>query len=89
MYDMILPGDHAEIITIRERLNCDLDTAILTIFERRNLLIKSFSNEPSRDGPRTYSSVSERTTYVYESLSLIFIRLLATDFSAEDRKTKE
>ena len=41
MYDMISSADHFEVKAIRERLNCDLDTAILTIFERRNRLISS------------------------------------------------
>ena len=84
MYDMILPGDQAEIIAIRDRLNCDLDTAILTIFERRNLLINNFSRGPSRVG---HPSVSERFTSL--SLGHLFQCVLSTEFTSDDRKAQE
>jgi len=49
MYDMILPGDDAEIEAIRERLHCDHETAILTIFERRNRLISTCLRDTNTD----------------------------------------
>lgn len=62
MYDMTLPGDEIEIAAIRERLHCDQDTAILTIFDRRNRLIstclRGCSSNSSNDFIRSCSAIA-------------------------------
>lgn len=79
MYDMILPADQLEIAAIRGRLNCDEDTAVLTIFERRNRLINNYTCGAPRNGGGQYPPVSKSALSIYFYYS--FINLHVCDAS--------
>ena len=88
MYDMILPADQLEIAAIRGRLNCDEDTAVLTIFERRNRLINNYSYGAPSNGGGQYPPVRKSALYIY-TLSFIGMCVMLTGFVASNRKAKK
>lgn len=88
MYDMILPADQLEIAAIRGRLNCDEDTAVLTIFERRNRLINNYTYGAPSNGGGQYPPVSKSVLFI-SNLSLICICVMLTGFVTTNRKAKK